>query len=444
MSENLELQAVVKCPSCWNQFKPEEILWISPDDEADPAIDLGDDKRRRFLPSRFDLDGFAIDANGTSCQSLACPKCHLVIPRALIEIKPLFVSIIGAPSSGKSYFLAAAVWEARKRFREFSATFVDADPVANQIISGYEQKLFLNDHPEQMVAIPKTQTDSELYQLVDYGGKRQELYARPFVFSMRPDKDHYQLKRNKNVRLLSRALCLYDNAGEHFKPTAESALSPATDHLALSESMLYVFDPIQHAGFRAKCREFSKDPQLKDNFKIHRQDEVLAEAAKRIRQKTNLAEHERIKKPLIVIVNKYDVWRDMLPVLDLENRSPYRRASQGVLTIDRSLLQKVSDLLAKLLRETAPDIVAVCEAFCDDITYLPVSSQGCSPVVSESNPSLLGVRPEEISPIWAEVPLLYAINRGKCFLIPTGETSAKSTNHTDDWTAPKVFRGEAS
>src|SRR5262249_44236795 len=159
-------------------------------------------------------------------------------------------------------FLAAAVWEARKRFHSFNVTFTDADPVANQEISKYEKKLFLNDKPDQIVAIDKTQTESALYQPVDYGGDRREVYARPFVFAMRPTSAHPALRDPKSVRLVSRALCLYDNAGEHFQATVDAELSPATDHLALSEALVFVFDPLQHPRFRKLCRQHSKDPQL--------------------------------------------------------------------------------------------------------------------------------------------------------------------------------------
>lgn len=271
---HLEIRRRMTCPSCWKAFGPEDLLWVSSHPDLRGDAYLGDDTLKRFLPSRFDPEGFALDAKGLRCQSLACPACHLTVPRILVEIKPIFVSIIGAPTSGKSYFLASTIWETRQKCRMFNISFTDADPVANQIISGYEQKLFLNDKPNQVVAIDKTQEDGELYQLVDYGTRRS-LYARPFVFAMRPTNDHFQLRENPDkLRTMSRALCLYDNAGEHFQPKLESELSPATDHLALSESLIYVFDPLQHPRFRQACQQHSVDPQLENNFNCHRQDEV--------------------------------------------------------------------------------------------------------------------------------------------------------------------------
>jgi hypothetical protein len=424
-------------------LEPADLLWISshPDLRGDPY--LGSDALKRFLPSRFDVEGFAIDAKGLRCQSLACPKCHQRIPRILVEIKPTFISILGAPASGKSYFIASCVWEIRKRLRQFRVSFVDADPVANQIISRYEQKLFLNEQPDQFVALPKTELEGELYQLVNYGD-RQELYSRPFVFSMRPESDHVALRRTSDVRVISRALCLYDNAGEHFQPSVESELSPATDHLALSEALLYVFDPLQHPRFRARCREFSRDPQLSDEFRCYRQDEVLLEAAKRIRQKANLPQHERIRQPLVVIVNKYDAWGSLLSEVDLHTCDPFRRLADGTFGLDLQLISRVSQQTRSLLESTAPEIVAACDSFGSDVTFIPASPQGCSPERQQLGGSVaLGVRPSHIAPIWADVPLLYGLSKAKCNLVPSITTKSESIKREQSTTdsAPRLFTG---
>lgn len=101
------LLSQLTCPHCWHQFPCEQLLWIAEHQDlmGDPV--LGPDHRQRFLPTRFDVECRALDARGFACHSLACPRCHLLFPRALLETDPLFVSVLGAPSSGKSFFLAA-------------------------------------------------------------------------------------------------------------------------------------------------------------------------------------------------------------------------------------------------------------------------------------------------------------------------------------------------
>lgn len=80
----------VTCPHCWEQFAPEKTLWI-----AEHADLLGDnrlpDQSQRFLPTRFTVKGEAIDSKGFPCHQLACPNCHLIVPRPLFEMEPLFI-----------------------------------------------------------------------------------------------------------------------------------------------------------------------------------------------------------------------------------------------------------------------------------------------------------------------------------------------------------------
>ena len=77
----LPLRSRVTCPHCWNEFPPDRALWIAqhPDLVGDPR--LGADQPQRFLPTRFNVQGAAIDSRGFACHGLACPKCHLAVPR---------------------------------------------------------------------------------------------------------------------------------------------------------------------------------------------------------------------------------------------------------------------------------------------------------------------------------------------------------------------------
>ena len=97
-TEPIRLLTRATCPHCWETFPPDQVLWISEHVEllGDPM--LGPERQQRFLPSRFTVDGDAIDARGMTCRSLACPHCHLSIPRAMLEMEPLFFSILGSPA----------------------------------------------------------------------------------------------------------------------------------------------------------------------------------------------------------------------------------------------------------------------------------------------------------------------------------------------------------
>lgn len=89
----LGLRGRVTCPHCWHEFPPHDVRWVSahPDLNGDPK--LGGDALLRFLPSRFNVQGQALDAHGVPCTELACPHCHLRVSRALLEMKPFVFTL---------------------------------------------------------------------------------------------------------------------------------------------------------------------------------------------------------------------------------------------------------------------------------------------------------------------------------------------------------------
>ena len=112
------------------------------------------------------------------------------MPRALLELQPLFASILGAPASGKSYFLAAMTWQLRQSLgRYFSIAFGDADPAANRSLNEYEELLFLNSKQDELVAIRKTELQGDLYDTVLFD-QQTVSYPRPFIFSLKPLPNH--------------------------------------------------------------------------------------------------------------------------------------------------------------------------------------------------------------------------------------------------------------
>ena len=136
-----------------------------------------------------------------------------------------------APASGKSYFLASLTWQLRNILpRHFTFTFADVDPAFNRTINEYEEMLFLSAEADKLVAIRKTELQGEMYTTVMVGNQ-SITYPRPFVFRLKPTKQHPNFE---HAQELGRLLCLYDNAGEHFLPGQDTTSSPVTRHLAQS------------------------------------------------------------------------------------------------------------------------------------------------------------------------------------------------------------------
>jgi hypothetical protein len=401
------------CPHCWNLFPPEEVLWIAAHEDLRGDPRLGPDHHLRFLPTRFTLDGHALDARGFACQALACPHCHLALPRALLGTEPAFVSILGAPACGKSFFLAAMVWQLRQMLPgKFALDFSDTDPAANVKLSEYEENLFLNPQADRLVPlsglIRKTEEQGDLYETVNYGNQTVS-YPRPFLFTLRPRDGHPAAGPEA-----ARVLCLYDNAGEHFLPGKDTTASPATRHLVRAFLLLFLFDPLQDPRFVRMCHQRGVQVSGVGTGRSSRQESILLEAAARVRRLLGLPPEEKHQRPLIVVLTKCDAWGPLLG--KAERREPYRDV-HGLYAVDCDRVEERSAEARGLLAEACPDVVAAAEGFSRDVVYVPVSALGKPPQADPAGPA---VRPADIRPAGVTVPLLYGAARALKQLVPGG------------------------
>lgn len=404
----------VVCPNCWDRFPPERSLFIA--QHADLYGDrlLGDNARTRFLPSRFHPDGRAIDPLNSLCHETACPRCHLPVPRNLLEHPTIFLSMFGAPGSGKSYLLAAMMHTLRRLLApSFGVSISDADPQANLPLHAYEDTLFGDSADGSLVKLEKTKLEGDPYHAVDYGD-RVLLYPKPFFLQVGPVAGHPHVAESES---LTRTICLYDNAGESFEPGRDVLDNPATQHLARAEALLFVFDPLQHAEVR---RRLPADAGLieRQDTRATRQDVLLAEVASRVRRYHQLPAGGRHDRPLIVAVSKFDVWQSLFGGRRMPE--PWRSRPGGEpVPYPRSRIEMVSGRLRELLQGLAPEIVATAESFVppERILYLPVAAAGTN--VSRSEAGGLGHVAGSLDPMWAEVPLVHVLADRLPRLIPS-------------------------
>ena len=345
----------------------------------------------------------------------------------MFEMPTLFYSILGSPGSGKSHLIATTTWNLRRTLgSDFKLSISDADPESNCALNASEEQLFFSETPNELTSLPKTQKEGDLYQPVQFGDQTV-WYPRPFVFSIQPLPSHPGFC---GASKLSRAICLYDNAGEHFLPGGQSSISPATQHLTVSRGLMFLFDPTQHVKFREACEGTTSDPQMHGKGWSHRQDQVLFEAANRIRTQGGYTQNEKYDRQLVIVMTKFDAWQALLgktygrrvaahgPILRKDgNASP--ESAVAVLN-HRRLMQVSSDMRALMVRY-APEFVNAAEGFATNVTYIPVTALGCSPTLQPET-GLLGIRPADIAPKWAEIPLLYLLSMTSGGLIPAPET----------------------
>ncbi|NCC50851.1 MAG: FHA domain-containing protein [Spartobacteria bacterium] len=390
----------IQCPYCWHRFKPEDLLFVSNHPELMGDSVLGQDEPQRFLPSRFTADGLALDAMGVVCPDMACPRCHMRIPSAYLDHDPLFMSVVGAPASGKSYFLASANWSLRTTLPHvFRVSFMDVDAVANQWLNDYEEKLFfqLNESGHQTIA--KTDmTAPSLYRQVLLNGMNVAL-PLPGLFSL-----NFEQLKSQTEKGGLRSLVLYDNAGEHFQAGTDSAATPVTKHLLHAEGIIFLFDPTEDPRFRELLHRGGQQDSI--SGKSQRQDILLVEMISRIRKHLGMASGVKLKKPLVLGISKADLIADLLP---LEGDPWIVQDGNQPAALDMDKIHRMSRLTRDLLLRYAPEITTTAENLAENVVYIPNSALG-------HNPSHEGVRPCDIKPQWVEVPFLYILAR--CGYLP--------------------------
>ena len=195
---------------------------------------------------------------------------------------------------------------------------------------------------------------------------------------------------------------VYDCAGEHFLPGADNHSSLVTLHTLSADSILFLFDP-------------SADPRMRplldfgtgtaSNF-AQMQDVVLAELAARTKKYLGNRCGRKLMQPLIFAISKADMLHDKIP-MDVEL---YRVNDAGKLALDVAALRDLSDKTEEFLNRCVPEIAATAQDISNDIWFLPISALG-------HNPKNEGVRPCDIKPLWAELPVVFTL--AKKGLIPT-------------------------
>jgi hypothetical protein len=328
--------------------------------------------------------------------------------------------------------------------QKFALEWADTDPLVNLKLREYEESLFLNHQADELVylagLIRKTERQGDLYDTVSFGNQ-QASFPRPFLYNLRPTGNH---PKHEAARSLSRVVCLYDNAGEDFLPGSDSTATPTTRHLAQAFLFLFLFDPLQDLRFHQLCRTRKLSlptPEILYGSRLNRvssrQEIILTEAANRVRRSLGLGQTEKHKRPLVIVVTKYDVWRGLLEKGHQEE--PFRNAGNQW-GLDRALVEGCSHQVRELL---CPELVTAAEGFSQEVVYIPVSALVCPELVTAAEgfsqevvyipvsalgnvpklaPKGLAIRLRDINPLGVTVPLLYGLSRWLKGLVATVKT----------------------
>src|SRR5689334_864719 len=184
---NPNLEGELNCPVCWLRFDTGDIMHIAVHDSlrGDPV--LGEDAQQRFLATRFNNAGQALDAMGIPTSEIACPHCRRKLPPGFLGMPHHIVSLVGDQSAGKSYFLSVLtkVFPATV-YRDFGIVFQDSDPTGNAPVNDMRKSLFGAQTPAQ-AKLAKTVFEGAMYERLPRQGRMVAL-PRPFVYTLTPEE----------------------------------------------------------------------------------------------------------------------------------------------------------------------------------------------------------------------------------------------------------------
>ncbi len=381
------------CPTCWFKFDRGDAMNIAVHATLRGDTLLGEDAMQRFHATRFNDRGQALDALGLAAPDLACPHCRRKLPPGFMDTPHHIFSIVGAPSSGKSYYLSVLTRTLQTSlYQNFGVTFRDADPSENVILTQMRTQLFSASTPEDAF-LAKTELEGMLYETLPRQGRKVRL-PKPFVFKLTRSRAHDT----------DFALVFYDNAGEHFEPTRNSADSPGAQHIAVASGIFFLFDPLHNTEFRSRLRGL-RDPQIQSR-RLDQQDVILAETEVRIKNVLGLDSRQTIDTPFAVMVGKSDTWEHLLPGGPL-----LPSVEKGALLLEN--VRHNSERIRELLLGLCPAIVANAEAISSNVCYFAISPLGCSPVqfTDSEGHVRIGPDPQSIQPKQVEVPSLWVLSQ---------------------------------
>jgi hypothetical protein len=413
--ESMAEQKVV-CPHCWFAFYSDKAMYISQHEElfGDPVlgevpmrIPAGEATRSR--------DGrMVVDSKGWEMFERACPQCRLQVPLEMLSQRPKFISIVGAPGSGKTYFLTVMLHQLRKTLaKQFKYTLDLCDTHDKQLLVANEKKLFAALDPTTPVMLEKTQeTGGDLYNTVKLDGVSVQL-PKPFMLTIRSTNQGATIPVNGRQQ----SIVLYDNAGESFYFDKDSGQNRSTRHLGQSDAVLFAYDPLLEPEMRRRLASVSSDPQVTTKARSARQLDFLTTAIQQIRRHSKTPQNERLKASLAVCVQKFDVWRSLTdrctndqgePVIDSSSIEYF--IEHGVAALDITEINIVSQIVRSILMDVAPEFVSMAEANFIRVRYFPVSALGQSPKLDGQ---FLKIAPLDLHPFRVDHPMLWLMREWK-------------------------------
>ena len=319
---------------------------------------------------------------------LLCPSCEHDLPENYLSASQHIISILGAPCSGKSYFLPVHLKELKDSLYYKYGCFLRRANENTMVVQCITEEIYELGKP-----LMATTLDGFTYQQIN--GESNPI---PFIYTLKTPS----VSQEHN-------LVFYDQFGGAYLPW----MGRKTE-TQFASGIIFLFDPFRHYGFRRSMLKYSDDIDRQYEFPVTEGDDddpnstfsYKGQLNSLNKALLNTPQTNHKKVPIAFVVGKYDAWQGLAQsYFPTSNYFSDPREDSGLNT---STIQNNSNNLRALVGNVDPQIVKDVESLAGSVTYFPLSIFGEPPSRPEGEDFQV---PVPMKPFQVDVPMLWLIHK---------------------------------
>lgn len=371
----------ILCPFCFKYISTKSLLYLCQNAKCMDSPTLGG---HIIASAKPDREGFCTcDKCSRTTSTKVCPECMTVLPHTITESPTRIISIVGASSSGKSYYVGSVL---RKIMDEGLFSELQFDDI-ERISTIWADKKSSTEYSKRFKSL------MDNFRILNPTEKITDIVKDnpPLLIEMSIERK----------RLEHSTFSFFDAAGESFHDASD--LAAITPYIAHSEAVILILDPRQIPKVNSDIT--AAIPGLPAVSTVT-YSEILNNAIQIIRNDKRLSRNKKIKIPLCIAFSKWDL------VMETPNLIPdgliCGQSSQQVNDgYDEQRIDSISNEIRSLLMQqwSEANLVALAEQNFETVKYFSFSAWGSSNSGKNGAPPIASFRVED--------PLLWVLHKNK-------------------------------
>lgn len=370
----------ILCPFCFNYVNTKNLLCICTNSIHPETATLGGHVIQNAKPDRHGYCSCDQCPHTTSVK--ACPNCKELLPPTITESPTRIISIVGAASSGKSYYVGSILRKIMDEGLFSELSFPNISSISTIWVKGKSQSEYTKRFKGYM----------DRFKILEPTKKYTDIVKDnpPLLIEMSLEKKH--LERN--------TFSFFDAAGESFHDSG--VLASITPYISHSEAVIVILDPRQIPSVNsAIAAAIPGLPKVSDV----KYDEILNNVSEIIRDDIRLSKKKKIQIPLCIAFSKWDL------VMETPGLIPdgliCGQTSQSTKGYDEQKIEAISGEIRSLLMQQwgESSLVSLAEQNFETVKYFSFSAWGNSNAGKVGAPAIASFRVED--------PLLWILRHNK-------------------------------